>query len=221
MPYFKNDDINLLFIHIPKTGGTSVEKYFSKKYNIPLNKKSLYVIDPDKFKKTHNLNINSSLQHIIYEKIIKYKKYFKIDTNEMKILSIVRNPYDRIISDLFHYKYIDLKSSKKEVFEAIKNHIINNKDNHAIPQFLFVTDENRKLIDNIQILRTESLNDDMYKLGYTDFNNHDNKRADKKDSKINYKKFLNKLSIRLINNYYHNDFVLFNYKKIIVKFRRL
>jgi hypothetical protein len=30
MPYFKNNDINLLFIHIPKTEGTIIEKY-----NIP------------------------------------------------------------------------------------------------------------------------------------------------------------------------------------------
>jgi hypothetical protein len=40
MPYFKNENINLLFIHIPKTGGTSVEQYFSKKYNVELNYKS-------------------------------------------------------------------------------------------------------------------------------------------------------------------------------------
>ena len=222
MPYFKNDNINLLFIHIPKTGGTSLEAYFSEKYNIPLNIKSLFTFGkPVEFNKTHNLKLNSSLQHIIYEKIIKYKHIFNIDTNDMKILSIVRNPYDRIISDLFYYKEIHLQSSKKEVFEKIKNHITNNPDNHAIPQFLFVTDKNRKLIENIQILRTESLNDDMDKLGYTDFNNHNNKRPDTKNSKINYKKYLNKLSIRLINNYYHNDFALFNYKKIKVNFKRL
>lgn len=41
MPYFKNDTINILFIHIPKTGGTSLEEYFSSKFNIKLNKYSL------------------------------------------------------------------------------------------------------------------------------------------------------------------------------------
>ena len=29
MPYFKNNDVNVLFIHIPKTGGSSMELYFS------------------------------------------------------------------------------------------------------------------------------------------------------------------------------------------------
>ena len=37
MPYFHNKDVNLLFIHIPKTGGSSLETYFSKKFNMHLN----------------------------------------------------------------------------------------------------------------------------------------------------------------------------------------
>lgn len=43
MPYFKNDNVNVLFIHIPKTGGTSIENYFSSKFNIKLDK-SLYLL---------------------------------------------------------------------------------------------------------------------------------------------------------------------------------
>ena len=38
MPYFKNDIINILFIHIPKCGGTSIEKYFINKYNFSHDK---------------------------------------------------------------------------------------------------------------------------------------------------------------------------------------
>lgn len=49
MPYFKNNNVNILFIHIPKTGGSSVENYFSSKFNIPLNNTSLYL----HVKKTH------------------------------------------------------------------------------------------------------------------------------------------------------------------------
>ena len=60
MPYFKNDNINVLFIHIPKTGGTSVENYFSSKFNIKLNSKSLFTLG----KIYHNTNINSNLQHV-------------------------------------------------------------------------------------------------------------------------------------------------------------
>lgn len=48
MPYFENENINVLFIHIPKTGGTSLEHYFSSKFKIPLNNKSLYCYICDK-----------------------------------------------------------------------------------------------------------------------------------------------------------------------------
>lgn len=101
MPYFKNNQMNILFIHIPKTGGTSVEKYLSAKYKIPLNSKALYTCYPNNIYK----NINSSLQHISYNTILKYKKKFSIDEKNIKIFTIVRNPYTRIISDLF---FLDL-----------------------------------------------------------------------------------------------------------------
>ena len=39
MPYFYNENINLLFIHIPKTRCSNFENYMSYKYNIPLNEK--------------------------------------------------------------------------------------------------------------------------------------------------------------------------------------
>ena len=40
MPYFKQNKI--LLIHIPKTGGTSIEKYFANKSKIKLGPNNLY-----------------------------------------------------------------------------------------------------------------------------------------------------------------------------------
>ena len=97
MPYFKNNNLNLLFIHIPKTGGTSLEKYLSQKHNIPLDSKSLY----SDLKNGYN---SVSLQHQTYHSLLKKKTQFGIDFNNIKIISIVRNPYERIVSDLFFYK---------------------------------------------------------------------------------------------------------------------
>ena len=49
----------------------------------------------------------------------------------------------------------------------------------------------------------------MKNLGYTDFNVHANAMS----KKVNYYKYLNDESIEIINQFYHLDFILFNYDK--------
>lgn len=211
MPYFKSKDCNILLIHIPKTGGTSLETYFSLKYNISLNNYSLFDFILPETKINQNMCIYSSLQHLTYTQIMKYQKVFHIDFNNIKILTIVRNPYERIISDLFFFKKINIHSSKKEVYAVILTYLISHDlDNHNIPQYVFITDNNKQLISNIHILHTETLTSEMKALGYTDFNIFMQKN---KEENINYYNYLNEESISVINNWYHYDFILFNYSK--------
>jgi hypothetical protein len=210
MPYFKNNNVNILFIHIPKTGGFSIEQYFSNKFNIPLDNKSLFWFIDNKIIIEKNMIINSSLQHITYNQIVKYNNVFNIDFKNIKIITSVRNPYERIISDLFFYKLININTTKQEVFDIINKYLISNDyDNHNIPQYKFITDDNNNIIPNIHILKTEQLNTDMHNLGYKDFelvlNNNLNK--------TNYYNYLNDNSIQVINNFYNLDFILFNYSK--------
>ena len=208
MPYFKNNKINLLFIHIPKTGGSSLEKYFNVKFNIPLNKKSLMSTeDIREFSDKHD--INSSLQHLTYNTIIKYKDFFKIDETNIKIITIVRNPYDKLMSDLFYLKKINISSTKEEVYEKIKIYLQENYDNHITPQYKFITNDDENLIDNIVLLHTETLNEDMHKLGYRDFNIKMNMNP----NDVNYQEYLNNDSINLINEIYKKDFEILNYNK--------
>jgi len=211
MPYYKNDDINLLFIHIPKTGGTSLELYFKEKFSIPMNNDCLYKFIEDEQLLNYNMVINSSLQHLTYNQIVKYNKEFNIDFNNLKIITIVRNPYERIISDLFFLSKINIDTTKEEVVDIINHYVeADNYDNHNIPQHIFITNNNKELITNIHILKTENLTNDMNDLGYSDFNRLDNINP----NKINYYNYLNEKSIKIINDFYHDDFILFNYKKL-------
>lgn len=216
MPYFNNNDINLLFIHIPKTGGTSLEYYFSSKFKIPLNNNSLYGYINYKSLSDANMEIKSSLQHITHNQITRYSNIFQIHFDNIKIITIVRNPYHRIISDLFFYHLINTNTSKQEVFDIIIKYLRADPttyDNHNIPQYKFITNNKGELIPNIHILRTESLTDDMKKIGYDDFD----VRAQVNPSSAarnNYNNYLNNEIIEIINEFYHLDFLLFDYDKI-------
>ena len=211
MPYFHKDDINLLLIHIPKTGGSSLEKYVSKKYKIPLNDTSLFTLR----KKFQGV----SYQHQTYNSIMTYfvpkmQGFYKQE--DLSILTIVRNPYHRIVSDLFFFNYINKNNtpSQSQVFDAINYKYLNqfgNHDNHKRPQYQFVIDEQTgKLIDKLIILKTETLTKDMHQLGYTDFNINVQSSHINKD----YMSFLNKQSIQLINKAYYKDFQYFGYTMV-------
>lgn len=213
MPYFKNNDINLLFIHIPKAGGSSVEQYLSIKYSIKLNNLSIYGNLPADFKKKHDITKNYSFQHYTYNEIYDMREILNIDfSTNPNILAVVRNPYTRLISDLFYLSLIKPNTDKSEIPRIIRRYIVSNKDNHSIPQYRYITDKNGYLVKNITILRMENLKEDMIKHGYADFNKYDNKNIIISSDK--YDEFLTPEVIKLVNFFYEEDFKYFDYDKI-------
>jgi len=199
MPYFKNNTTNTLFIHIPKTGGSSIENYLSKFYNITLNKNSLISRNQESFERC-------SLQHLDLSTIM---NHFKIDTNNLFIFTVVRNPYDRFMSALFFHNLIHPEMATKEILNAAKNCIANideynlRFDQHFKPQYKYI---NEKF--NVKILHTETLKQDMINLGYKNFllNSNQNKYKIK-----DYSQYLFPDLINLVNDYYQKDFENFGY----------
>ena len=207
MPYFKIIDI--IFIHIPKTGGTSIENYFYNNYNIKRTINTFY--------SNINLTLNKhSLQHSTYLELYKQKDYFEIDFDKSKIITVVRNPYDRIISDLFFLKLISIDFDKNKINNILNYFLESNDieyDNHKMEQYKYLIDSDGNINNNIIIMKTETLNNDMINNGFLDFNLNENVTH---RNNLNYTSLLNDESIKLINNYYKKDFEYFNYEMIIV-----
>lgn len=202
MPYYK--DKKILFIHVPKTGGTIIESAIKKNIS-----ETLYSGRSNTLLEFPYNRI--SLQHQFYKTIYKFKDKLNVNFDNIKIFSVVRNPYDRIISDLFWYKLIDKEFNSNQVYYVIKNNYLyrGDLDNHNKPQYYFLVDENDDLIKTIKIFHTEKLNelnDELNKfLGF-------NINIKQKEVNKDYSKYLNNDSISLINNFYKKDFELFNYK---------
>jgi hypothetical protein len=104
----------------------------------------------------------------------------------------------------FKYRYIC-----QTIIKYLDPENSNNYDNHQIPQYKYISDNEGKLIDKIFIMSQESLTQDMISLGFKDF---DIKALENKNKEVDYFDFLNKRSINLINDYYAKDFELFGYK---------
>ena len=288
MPFFEKEKI--LFIHIPKTGGTSVEKYLSMRTRTVLGPNSLYLryysntiqseldkykrlwktrqqllttsntnknsfkskysaltpnlieIDEDSDNKNNNLieyrifkrvrlmkDLEHSLQHITWLEMQEHKNILwdtdkqrdivsndLYQRNDCEIITVVRNPYDRIISELLFNGILTANTIRNQsgVYRKLKKYLSKDDsfDNHKLPQFMYITDKHGELIENIIILRTETLTADMKHIGFVDFNyNLQSSNSNLEPKETKYSAALNKNSIHLINQYYKRDFELFGY----------
>ena len=181
----------LLFIHIPKTGGTSVESKFNVIRKNELYEEKIVKIDGILFAKQHWLPY--LIEKEFPEKFKKYKKF-----------CIVRNPYTRVISE-YYYQFPKQKVSFEDF---VLSRLNDNERDHYLPQHLYF--EN---IDYDYVLRTETLNEDFKKMS-KDFSfdgtiKRENKRGNGSENKMN---LLTPKIIEKINSLYEKDFKMFNYE---------
>jgi hypothetical protein len=203
MPIDKEN--NIIFVHIPKCAGTSIAKSLNiySEHNKPPNMNILYGI-------TEN---NIVLQSLCLEY---YQNY--IDKNkikECKIITVVRNPYDRVLSDfMWHNRGFNnildfCKFIKKTLIEKNKYELMQHEPqfyiNHILPQVEYINNTNYK---NIIIMKLENLKNDFYTNfpskqlfheNTTDHEKYSDYFKDKKDC------------VRLINEIYKEDFIKFGY----------
>ena len=213
MPLFKKS--NILFIHIPKTAGTSIEK-------------QLYDLEDPSDRWTNESFFTSasgtyyhgrvySLQHYTFkdfEEIIGQDKLNSFRT----IFAIVRNPYERMVSEFYYYHryvlghdvvYTDV-SDLQQQFEAFCRKLIEGQlkdDNHHLPQYAYLVNNTENIDTRIKILRYETLSMDIKNHLGLDLAYH----ALKSERTINYKDHYNVVCQQLVGEYYSHDFTLFYY----------
>ncbi|MBF9045968.1 sulfotransferase family 2 domain-containing protein [Rhodobacterales bacterium LSUCC0031] len=132
MPVFQKDGKRILFVHVPKAGGTTVEQFFLA------NGWSMSLFDSGEEENTLNPVRKCSPQHWHFETL---QSIFRL-ANFKFVFCIVRHPMTRIISEYrWRRQHFGLEKSFDEWVDfALKSYSNDNfsLDNHIRPQFHFV-----------------------------------------------------------------------------------
>jgi len=206
-----------IFVHIPKTGGVSIEKHFKiKRLTRNLYRHSMYV-------KFQYYGIWYPLHHLPADIIKKihpdtFKKYYKF--------SFVRNPYNRILS-LYLYthkkKWESMQNSGVEIndtvlagisekFEKWFDKFIQSNDYRKLTQTKFLF-ENKKLIVD-EVFKFEDMEAELKKLKQKfklEFDPHEIHNSS--TTMFDRKKLLTPQIKEKIYNFYKEDFDNFGYEK--------
>ena len=176
------DTHKAIFIHIPKNAGTSIETYFANES---------FRIQPSKHADIHEI-----------------KRKFKNSYNSYRKFTVVRNPYDKMVSWYFYLKRnLDSKADVVDFNDWIVNP---SKLWHANDPISFLNPQCYWIDETVETIKFENLNEEIdnffgekIKLPVTNKTNHNH-----------YLEYYNKKSLDIIYDKYKNDFKTFNYKKI-------
>ena len=219
MPIHHN--LKTIHIHIPKTGGTSVNETIFNKKELDIKKVNKKIFYGNLI---HVNNYFYELDHSTINFLKKnhnnyFKSYFKF--------CYVRNPYSRIVSEYLFCKekfsrfitntntfedfVLELKEKFNNVMENIElNHWLVS---HYIPQYYFIYDNNNKCcIDYIG--RFEKINSYWKQIAKRIKIKKNLKRSNVKSSfKYDWRTFYNEDLKNIIYDLYKIDFKTFNYEK--------
>lgn len=219
----------LIFIHIPKTGGISIEEYLQSYYGYVRNALLL-----NHSYGTYNDRTNSGFtiyphMHYPLVNLIKELNNNNIEVdNTWNIFSIVRNPYNKFISALFYaprndfkYNYITLPENQRWYYlnQSLDNYLNsdinrNYHSNHILPQYKFFEDTD---LDYKIFKFEDGLENALINLGFKVEGKikHFLKTSNHVGYELpSYENMYTKYFIEYINSTYSKDFEKFGYKML-------
>ena len=190
-----HDEFSCIFIHIPKTAGTSVERAI--------------------FKTDHWL--------VGHRKALDYVKFDEEKFHSYFSFAFVRNPFDRIVS-AFHYlkqgggNTIDKNFADEHLKDcldfrsfvlALKNDTFKEKIlswMHFVPQYIYVCDEDKNVLVDF-LGKFESLEEDFSRLLELLNRKEDLSKANK-SKHLSFEKYYDDMAFAVVKELYKDDFDL-------------
>lgn len=185
-----------IFIHIPKTAGSSIEKA---------------LVTPDCELLSNQREKGLVLNHLTINEAIKNNFISLEELKSFFVFAFVRNPWDRIVSDIFYLNF--LPEFKHKTFpEKVRIYCeMDNYGNHIVPQVDFFKDY-WQYVDFIG--KFENLQQDFDHICTILKKSQINLLHNNKTRHPPYFKLLTPELIDLIRIKYQQDILKFNYKYI-------
>ena len=201
---------NLVFIHIPKCAGTTIEKILGT-----CTSRELYGRTP-----TPRLGQYTTPQHLTY---LQLKDKLNINWSDYHAFSVVRNPYSRFVSEYNYRKDLFEKTKRPEFnprtfsnfIECLNkdaSHRISAYDGHLETQSSFLKNETGSIESSVQIFKFEDLTSCWAMLEEkTGVKYSIDLWSRKSNVEIPYQEFYTTETKNIIYNFYKEDFDNFGY----------
>jgi hypothetical protein len=205
----------IIFIHIPKCAGSSIEYYFD--------------IAPFKWKQTNRLHLTGwdkqlkiHLQHAPSKTLLDNKLISEECWNSYFKFAFVRNPWDKAFSDYYWMmKDRKVEGTFEEYLSASGPFAVSLNDSkqmhyrgdHLKPQHEFIYDNDGNLLVDF-VGRFENLEEDFKMICQSANIKYSGLPHVKKsiEKKIDYHQFYDETKMKLVADKYEKDIELFDYK---------
>jgi hypothetical protein len=208
-----------IFLHIPKCGGTSIEKvlgtatieeFFSFK-KVSTHKE--FFISPEKFSADDfSLCMSKTPQHFTFMEL---KKSIPPETFDSYLkFSVIRNPYTRFVSEYNHIKgKIKLVNTFEDLIKCLqmdRKDRIKIFDGHLETQTSFLINAENKIDSNIKIFRFENIQecfDLLHQLTPIKVVPHARKNKEERP----WQSYFTDDTKSIVSEFYAEDFINFGY----------
>ncbi len=201
MPVF--DSHKLIFIHIPKNGGESIYRYMGYPHLDHRKPNNTLVYGVTKHFCLQHLTCNQMVKHGFVSPE-KFQEYYKF--------AIVRNPYDRLVSEYFWkgMNWQERYNSFEKFVRALPKLMKLVQYAHFIPQHQFITDNNDNIIVD-DVLRFENYSEQISGL-LSKFNiEADTNKKYNHSQRGSYEQYYTDDLKKIVQQYYEKDFEMFGY----------